>query len=152
VQGGKDGVLRVLDLRKLGRGEKGGESDIADAPGKTGVFTAPAVWQMGSTTWVFIANSAGTAAFVFEHGRLETRWENATPGTSPVLAGGLLYVYDPGGSGLHIYDLQRDEQSVLPAGAGHWNSPIVIDGIVAQPEGNANDHQTTGTLNIYRLP
>jgi len=153
MQGGKDGLLRVLDLRELGRGEKGGESDVADAPGKTGVFTAPAVWQRGSTTWVFVATSAATAAYVLEDGTLEQRWENQTPGTSPVLAGGLLYVYDPAGSGIHIYDPESGhERAVLPAGAGHWNSPIVIDGILALPEGNANDHQTTGTLNIYRPP
>jgi quinohemoprotein ethanol dehydrogenase len=153
VQGGKDGLLRVLDLRKLGLGEKGGESDVTDAPGKAGVFTAPAVWQPGRSTWLFVATSAATAAYVLDGGMLEKRWENQTPGTSPVLAGGLLYVYDPGGSGLHIYDPESgNEQAVLPAGAGHWNSPIVIDGIVALPEGNANDHKTTGILNIYRPP
>jgi PQQ-like domain len=100
VQGGKDGLLRVLDLRELGRGEKGGEAGVADAPGEAGVFTAPAVWQAGSKTWVFVANSAATAAYVLEDGTLEQRWENETPGTSPVLAGGLVYVYDPDGSGL----------------------------------------------------
>jgi len=153
VQGGKDGLLRVLDLRELGRGEKGGEAHVADAPGKMGVFTAPAVWQSRSNTWVFVANEAGTAGYILEDGTLEKRWENETPGTSPVLAGGLLYVYDAGGSGLHVYDPQSGhQQAVLPAGGGHWNSPIVIDGIVALPEGNANDHRTTDTLNIYRLP
>ncbi len=153
VQGGKDGLLRVLDLRKLGRGEKGGESDITDAPGGRGVFTAPAVWQTGSNTWIFVATSGATAAYLLEDGKLERRWETETPGASPVLAGGLLYVYDPAGGGVHVYAPESgDEQAVLPAGAGHWNSPIVIDGIVALPEGSANDHRTTGTLNIYRLP
>ena len=153
VQGGKDGLLRVLDLRELGRGEKGGEASVTDAPGRVGVFTAPTVWRAESTTWVFVATSAATAAYVLRDGALKQRWENETSGTSPVLAGGLLYVYDPGGSGLHVYDPQSgNEQAVLPAGGGHWNSPIVIDGIVALPEGNANDHRTTGTLDIYRLP
>ncbi len=153
VQGGKDGLLRVLDLRTLGRGEKGGEVSVADAPGRDGVFTSPAVWQSGGTTWVFVANGTATAAYVLTDGQLQRRWENAIAGTSPVLAGGLLYVYDPNGSGLHVYDVQSGrEQAVLPAGSGHWNSPIVIDGIVALPEGNGNDHQTTGTLNIYRVP
>jgi hypothetical protein len=82
VQGGKDGLLRALDLRGLGRGEKGGEAGVAD-------------------------------------------------------------VYDP---------QSGDEQAVLPAGGGYWNGPIVIEGIVALPEGNANDHRATGTLNIGRLP
>ena len=153
VQGGKDGLLRVLDLRELRRGEKGGEASVAAAPGETGVFTALAVWRAGGDTWIFVANSAGTAAYLLEDSALRQRWENGTPGASPVLAGGLLYVYDPAGSGLHVYDPQSgDERAVLPAGGGHWNSPIVIDGMVALPEGNANDHGTTGTLNVYRLP
>ena len=32
---------------------------------------------------------------------------------------------------------------MLPAPAGHWNSPIVVDGHVIEPIGNDNDHQTT---------
>lgn len=153
VQGGKDGLLRVLDLRTLGRGKRGQEAAVVDAPGERGVFTAPAVWRTGATTWIFIANSAATAAYVLEGKTLDLRWEIETPGTSPVLAGELLYVYDPGGSGLHVYDPRTgDERGVLPAGRGHWNSPIVVDGIVALPEGSGNDQRTTGTLNIYRLP
>ena len=153
VQGGKDGLLRVLDLRTLGRGERGHEAAVVDAPAERGVFSAPAVWRTANTTWIFIANSAATAAYVVKDATLDQRWEIETPGTSPVLAGGLLYVYDPGGSGLHVYDPRTGyEQGVLPAGRGHWNSPIVVDGIVALPEGNANDHGTRGILNIYRLP
>jgi hypothetical protein len=37
----------------------------------------------------------------------------------------------------------------LPGGAGHWNSPIVVDGHVLEPEGNGNDHATTGTLDLF---
>jgi PQQ-like domain len=80
------------------------------------------------------------------------RWENETPGTSPVLADGLLYVHDPDGSGLHGYDPAIRRRAGRPPGCGYWNGPIVIEGIVALPEGNANDHRATGTLNIYRLP
>jgi hypothetical protein len=39
----------------------------------------------------------------------------------------------------------------LAAGGGHWNSPIVTDGRIALPEGNANDHRVSGTLDIYRV-
>ena len=42
--------------------------------------------------------------------------------------------------------------TTLAAGSGHWNAPIVTDGIVVLPEGNANDHATTGVLDIWRLP
>ena len=44
------------------------------------------------------------------------------------------------------------EVANLPSGNVHWQSPIVADGRVAMPEGNANDHATTGVLDIYRLP
>ena len=37
----------------------------------------------------------------------------------------------------------------LPSGGVHWQSPIVADGRVAIGEGNANDHATSGVLDIY---
>jgi hypothetical protein len=40
----------------------------------------------------------------------------------------------------------------LPIGDAHWQSPIVVDGRIADAEGNANDHLTSGVLDIYRLP
>ena len=67
-----------------------------------------------------------------------------------MLAGGLLYVYDPGG-GLNVYAPATGRRVVrLPAGSGHWNSPIVAGGVVALPVGDANDHATTGQLDLYR--
>jgi hypothetical protein len=41
--------------------------------------------------------------------------------------------------------------TTLACGAGHWNSPIVVDGRIALPEGDANDHRTSGVLDIWRL-
>jgi hypothetical protein len=32
----------------------------------------------------------------------------------------------------------------------HWQSPIVADGRVIVAEGNANEHVTTGVLDIYK--
>ena len=85
--------------------------------------------------------------------RLVGAWQNGTAGTSPVVAGGLLWVYDPSGGGLNVYQPTSGRLvATLPAGPGHWSSPIVIDGRVALPEGNANAHATTGLLNVYRLP
>ena len=69
-----------------------------------------------------------------------------------MLAGGLLYVYDPNG-GLEVYQpASGNPVTTLSAGGGHWNSPIATDGRVALPEGNANDHATSGVLDIWRLP
>jgi hypothetical protein len=68
-----------------------------------------------------------------------------------VIAGNLLYVYDPKG-GLRIYEPTKGAQLAdLKSGAGHWNSPIVIDGRIALPEGNANQHAVTGVLDIWSL-
>jgi hypothetical protein len=83
---------------------------------------------------------------------LQQVWKNANGGTSPVIAGGLLYVYSPDG-GLRVYQPETGRQiALLDCGNGHWNSPIVVDGRIALPEGNANQHLTWGVLNIWRLP
>jgi hypothetical protein len=67
-----------------------------------------------------------------------------------VIAGGLLYVYDPGG-GLRVYvPTTGKEVATLECGRGHWNSPIVVDGRIALPEGNANQHRDSGVLDIWR--
>jgi len=159
VQGGKDGLLRLLDLRRLnGRGgaipRTGGELQTIAAPGDGGVFTAPAVWREGGRTWLFVGTSSGTGAYRLVLGsrpRLESVWENDRPGTSPVVAGGLLYVYDPGGA-LNVYPTSsREPVATLPAGLGHWNSPIVADGRIALPEGDSNDHALIGVLDVYRV-
>ena len=97
-----------------------------------------------------MATGGGTAAYKLIGGRLQEAWHNGNGGTSPVLAGGLLYVYDPNG-GLNVYRPSSGKLvRKLPAPSGHWNSPIVAGGRVYLPSGNANDHATSGVLSIYR--
>ncbi len=158
VQGGKDGKLRLLDLRRLnGRTRTagpraGGELQTVPAPGVDGVYSAPAVWHNRGRTWLFVANGSGTAAFSVRRGRLQVAWRNRTGGTTPIVAGGLLYVYDESGGALNVYGPVPGQQlAQLPAGPGHWNSPIVTDGRIALPEGDANEHRSSGVLDIYRL-
>jgi PQQ-like domain len=153
---GKDGVVRVLELSRLSghppsaRGRVGGAVQQVGFPGGGQVFTAPAVWRRGSHTTVFVAGENGTGAYVMSNGRLYLAWQNGHPGTSPVMAGGLLYVYDPAGGGVYVYRPGSPRALVkLPGESGHWNSPIVVDGHVIEPEGNANDHSTSGTLDIF---
>jgi outer membrane protein assembly factor BamB len=67
-----------------------------------------------------------------------------------VIAGGLLWVYDPSGGGLNVYRTSGKLVRNLPAPSGHWNSPIVAGGRVYLPSGNSNDHATDGELSIYR--
>jgi outer membrane protein assembly factor BamB len=157
LQGGKDGKLRLLSLRRMNGtahagARLGGELQTLSTPGGTDLFTAPAVWHQGRTTWAFVADGAGTAAWRLVKGRLRLVWQNRHAGTSPLVAGGLLYVYDPGGA-LRIYRPTNGRAvAALSAGAGHWNSPIVVAGRIALPEGDANEHRESGVLDIYRLP
>ena len=154
VQSGKDGLLRLLRLPSLGgrRGRTGGELQTMAAPGRSGVFTTVCVWRRRGRVRIVVANDAGTWSYRLVQGRLRVAWRASDAGTSPVLAGGLLYVYDPGG-GLDVRDPSTGRLLTrLAAGGGHWNSPIVTDGRIALPEGDANEHRTTGVLDIYRLP
>jgi hypothetical protein len=156
LQGGKDAVFRLLSLahlnghdRKLGR--LGGELQVLKTPGGSNVLTAPAVWKAGGRTLVAIANDSGTALYRIAGKRLSAVWSNETGGTSPIEAGGLLYVYNPQGGGLNVYRPGSGKPiATLAAGSGHWNSPIIVDGRIALPEGSANDHATSGVLDIWR--
>jgi hypothetical protein len=155
AQGGKDGKIRLLSLSRL-RGtspHRGHELQVVPTPSGSDLFTAPAVWRHGGRTWLIAADGGGTQAWMLRRGRLHSAWRNGSAGTSPVVAGGLLWVYDPGGGGLRVY-LPASGRLVatLAAGSGHWNSPIVTDGRVALPEGDANDHAESGVLDIWRLP
>lgn len=154
AQGGKDGKIRVLGVPQMAGtvGHKGGELQVVSTPGNTDLFTAPAIWhQSSSLGWLFVADGAGTDAWRWSGGKLTKAWGNGTAGTSPVLAGGLLWIYDPGG-GLNVYQPTTGKLVArLQCGGGHWNSPIVINGRVALPEGNANDHATSGILDIWSL-
>jgi hypothetical protein len=162
VLAGKDGIMRVLVLSRLdghppsgARAQVhplGGEVQRLSIPGGGELFTAPAVWRRGGRTTVFVADEHATGAYVLRDGRLYRAWESATPGTSPVMAGGLLYVYDPVAGGIYVYRPGSPRPIARLAGEpGHWNSPIVVDGHVVEPEGNANDHRLTGSLEIFSV-
>ena len=150
--GGKDGLLRVLNLGDLdGRRHRrpeqtGGELQILPTPGSAELFSAPAVWH----SMVFVADGSGTTGYSVSHRRLHVVWSNGSHGTSPVVAGGLLYVYDMDSGGVNVYTPRTGKLiTTLSSGAGHWNSPIVVDGYVIEPEGNANSDSTSGVLDIW---
>ena len=138
VQGGKDGILRLIDrgLRVV---------QTVSTPGATDLFSAPAVWQ---GTWLFVATGSGIDAWMLRGGQLQKAWSNSSDGTSPILAGGLLYVQ---GSGvIRVYRPTSGRVvAELPCGDVHWQSPIVDGGRVIAAEGNANDHRTSGALDVY---
>ncbi len=161
---GKDGVIRLLSLSRLDghppprphgrpfRGRLGGSLQKLALAGGGELISTPAVWRQGKASFVFFGGEHATSAYAFRDGRLHLRWVSAIPGTSPVLAGGLLYVYDPVHGGIEVYRPSSPHPIArLPGAPGHWNSPIVVDGHIVEPEGNANAHETRGSLEIFSV-
>ena len=112
--------------------------------------------RVDSRTWVFAADNGGTSAWTVDGTRLRLQWHTEFGGTSPVIVDGLAFVYDPKG-GLRVYEATTGRPvATLPCGGGHWNSPIVADGRIALPEGNANlspDERRSSTFGVcLRLP
>jgi hypothetical protein len=154
AQGGKDKLIRLVSVSAISgvAPHSGGELQNVSTPSGNMLLTALAVWRNRQQTWLFAADSGATAAWTYSNGALTGVWTHAPGGTSPVIAGGLLYVYSAGG-GLHVYDPTSGTQIAnLTCGGGHWNSPIVADGRIALPEGNANQHSATGVLDIWSAP
>ena len=149
---GKDGLLRVLDLAALdgsppgGPARTGGQLQLLPTPGNAELFSAPAVWRR----LVFVADGGGTAAYRVSGDRLHVVWQNGTHGTSPIVAGGLCFVFNMDSGGIAVYHPASGKLiATLPTPAGHWNSPIAVDGHVIEPVGSANDHATSGELEIF---
>ncbi len=160
VQGSKQSVLDLLNLNRLngttgGAGKRlGGELQTIASPGGSQVFTAPAVWTHGGHTYVFVASQSATSAYMLgpNQPRLHVVWQTGSAGTSPVVAGGLLYVFDPDAGRLDVRQPTTGHLiASLPAGPGHWNSPIVIGGRIVLPVGDANDHATSGVVYIWHV-
>jgi outer membrane protein assembly factor BamB len=161
VQGGKQGVLSLLDISRLyaGRGpgghRTGGALQTIPGPGATDIYSQPAVWRApDGRVYVFVTTNSATAAYALTAARrLRLAWQDRQAGTSPLLAGGLLYVYNQLAGVLNVYNPATGHlYRSLPAAPGHWNSPIVIAGRIVLPVGNDNAHLSTGELFIYHLP
>ncbi|MGH8273808.1 MAG: PQQ-binding-like beta-propeller repeat protein, partial [Gammaproteobacteria bacterium] len=154
AQGGKDGKIRLLSRKAIAgtAPHKDHELQIVSTPSGQDLFTQPAVWKHDGQTWMFVADNGGTAAWKLEQGKLKEKWKNGTGGTSPFEADGLVFVYARPG-GLNVYQAVSGKLiTTLPCGPGHWNSPIVLQGKIILPEGNANAHATSGVLDIWSLP
>jgi hypothetical protein len=139
VQSGKDGKVRLLDLDDLSRaggpGHVGGEVQILGVPQGGGVLTTPAVWPnpADGKPWVILANGSGISglqATVDAHGNpsLASRWTDATGGTSPIVANGI--VYYASFSGVRALDPATGALLWSDASVNgiHWESPIVVNG------------------------
>jgi hypothetical protein len=161
VQGGKDGWLRLLDVADLnGRGKAcecvGGQLQNVPEKGNPSVFTVPTTWRHDGRSWIFVTRTDQTTAYRLsggEHPKLHKMWRRLPGGTSPVIAGGLLYIYEQFAGRIVVYRPTTGKTvRTLKADTGHWNSPVVADGRIALGVGSANARPTTGRLAIWRKP
>jgi outer membrane protein assembly factor BamB len=148
VQGGKDGLLRLINLDQLsgqaGVGHAGGEVFSMPVPMGGQILTQPAVWLNPSdhNTWVFVTDSNGSAALELtlspagDPGLVVT-WTSSW-GSSPLVANGVVFIARSG----MITGLNATDGSVLWSdnriGPIHWESPIVVNGklFISDQSGN----------------
>jgi PQQ-like domain len=149
VQGGKDAVLRLLNLDNLsghqpaGPGFTGGEvfSTTVEQGGE--ILTMPAVWvnPSDSSTWVFVANGNGLSGLklsvdIGDNPSLVKMWKINSGGTSPIVANGVLYYV----AGANIWGLDPVSHAQLwnnnQIGSVHWESPIVVNGLLYVTDDN----------------
>ncbi len=155
VQGGKDGVVRLLNLDQLsgqnGVGHTGGEVFTIPIPMGGVILPQPAVWTdpVDQSTWVFVSNGNGIAGLELNISAggdpsLVVRW-TGPGGTSPLVANGVLFLARSG----VITALNPVNGNVLWSdrhiGPLHWQSPIVDIGILYIADSN-------GKITAYSLP
>jgi hypothetical protein len=142
LQGGKDGMLRLLNLSNLsGAGTPGHIGGSIGAPFAVpqggGVFSQPATWinPADGSTWVFIVNGKGASALrlgVDAGGNpsLTTQWTSGLGGTSPIVANNMLF-HVSGGTVRVLAPVTGNVLAALSgSGAPHWQSLIVANGVV----------------------
>lgn len=149
IQGGKDGYLRVIDRADMsGRGHPGhpgGEVAQFQIPQGGHMPTAGVAWRDNSGgTWIFYATDNGLAGVqVRVAGNVVTLrqvWLHKGTYSSPLLAGGVLYVAESGalrafdpktGRVLWSSDRSSAKRNIHDV---HWESPTVINGRVYMPD------------------
>lgn len=154
VQAGKDNVLRVINRQNLsgrgGPGNIGGEVATVPLPQGGPVLTQPVVWNDPTgQTWLFVTNASGLAALRVVtdqagHTSLVPVYQLAEGGTSPVVAGGVLWLENSGAvdamnatTGAFLWRATNGEV--------HWQSPLVANGTVVVCD-------STGLAQAFALP
>jgi outer membrane protein assembly factor BamB len=145
VQGGKDGLLRLLNRARLGGVHS--ELQILSA---SALFFAPAVWQEpGVGTWLYVGDGSNVSAYRLRTdskgvSRLVRTWVAQVPGTSPVVINGVIFVAASGAvsaldarTGRLLWS-SRDGKAGGTIGGIHWESPIAINGRVYVSDENAH--------------
>jgi hypothetical protein len=158
VQGGKAPKLTLLDLKRLDGTRGGADSktgvQLQTLAAPASVYTAPVAFRQGGHDYVVVATYQAIAGYKLSRGRLHQIWLQHVGGSSPVIAGGPMFVYDPGGGRLRVMNpVSGKVLSSLAAASGHWSSPIVVGGRIVLPVGGSvSDNATSGEVLVYYLP
>jgi outer membrane protein assembly factor BamB len=145
VEGGKDGVLKLLNRKHLG----GVGGEIQDLNLSNEIFTAPAVWtDRRGVCWIFVGTSSAVAAFqlvtVNGASSLKGVWSVPTGGTSPVVANGIVFAATSGAVNAfnardgHTVWSSSQQSAGGSIGGVHWESPIVVKGWLYISDENGN--------------
>lgn len=153
VQSGKDSMVRLLNRQNLsgqgGPDHTGGELQLIALPQGGMVRTQPAVWTDPSgVTWVFIVDDSGLSAFTLRtdtggHSTLQLAYTNGYAGSSPLVAGGVLYI-EGYGTTRALNPLTGNLLWNASNGGLHWQSPIVVNGHLYAAD-------NSGTITCYAL-
>jgi outer membrane protein assembly factor BamB len=140
VQSGKDGVLRLLNLRDLsgqhGPRHLGGELDQVALPQGGVVLTQPVAWlePVSRETWIYVVSDRGMAAFSIDPDapKFVPEWTNTSLlfNSTPVMLNGLLFMV--GSNALSAVDARTGEVVWQDKGAGptHWQSPTIVNSMI----------------------
>ncbi|MET0225423.1 MAG: PQQ-binding-like beta-propeller repeat protein [Dokdonella sp.] len=154
MQAGKDGKLRLMDLDDMsGQGAPanvGGELQLINVPqGGGGMREQPATWidtEGDGASWLFVATFSGLSGLKLgldgsNVPQLMPVWQKSNATTSPVVANGLVYAITgcTGGSCIVARDARNGDAlwTSEPTASPHWQSPILVDGVVYVIDGDA---------------
>jgi outer membrane protein assembly factor BamB len=145
VQGGKEGLLRVLNRQNLsgqgGPAHVGGEMQTLTVPDGCPILSQPLAWEDPATgaVWLYVADAChvdGYKVLTSAQGvtTLQLAWSVGTTTTSPMLAGGVLFAATS--HALLAFDPHTGHvlwsSALRGVGGGiaavHWESPIVVGG------------------------
>jgi hypothetical protein len=150
VQAGKEGLLRVLNRQNLsgqgGPAHVGGELQTVELPDLCPTLAQPVAWKDASgAIWLIVATLCHMDAFRVVTSpagvtTLQKAWYLGVEATSPIIAGGLLFVatshallaLDPD-TGKQLWSSAQESAGGTIAGI-HWETPIVAGGRLYCPD------------------
>ncbi len=147
VQGGKEGLLRLLNRQNLsgqgGPAHVGGELQTVRVPSGCPIEAQPIAWtdQRSGTLWLFVPTFCGLDGYQVQTSSsgvtsLHQAWSTAAVASSPIISGGVLFAatsqellaFDPTSG--HVLWSSASASARRNIGQIHWESPIVVDGRV----------------------